>query len=340
MSTEDRDQKNLEAFEHLLRLIKVRVNGVAKRTHVGIYLYGRPGTGKTIAVLEALEESKANFQYLNCRVSPGGLYQAMRENPEDSFVLDDVNTLYKHPQGLQVFLAALNGKPGEPRDVGYSLKGEQKEPTFQFFGGVIAISNRPLHRDPVADAVASRVRSLEHEPNEEMIAAVMRNEALKGFKGLLAAECREVVEYVVEQSRQCQYRLDLRHMEQGWQDYRLWKDGESFDIHWKELIASSMTRILQEDEVLELSINKADDIKVQREKVRMAVEMYPGDRQKQIDFTKLAIRTFDRRLGELKRLGLLPNCQIAGLPAKFGRLLQAAVAAVLRQEPETVPAVY
>ena len=309
------DKNNLDAFDRLLRIIKARVNGVALHKHVGVYLSGRAGMGKTVTVQETLREQKKNFQYINCRVSPGGLYQAMKENPQDVFVLDDVSTLYKHPQGLQVLLAALNGKPKEPRTISYVLKGKEKEPPFQFSGGVVAISNRPLDRDPIADAVASRVRPLEHDPSNEMIASVMRKRALDGFEDMSAAECWEVVEYVVEQSRRCEYRLDLRHMEHGWQDYRLWKNGESFDIHWKELIASSMSRILEEDEILPFPVNKADEIKAQREIVQRAVEMFPGNRPKQIEYTRLAKRTFDRRLAEVKRLGLLPNRQNAKLPA-------------------------
>ena len=34
------DKKNLDAFDHLLRIIKARVNGVAKRKHVGVYISG------------------------------------------------------------------------------------------------------------------------------------------------------------------------------------------------------------------------------------------------------------------------------------------------------------
>ena len=177
------DLKNLDEFGHLLRIMRARVNGVAQQKHLGAYISGRTGTAKTVTVRQTLEEQGVNHQYINCRVSPGGLYDAMKQNPGDVFVLDDVSTLYKHPQGLQVLLAALNGRPNEPRKISYVLKGEQKEPTFDFSGGVIAISNRPLHRDPVADAVASRVRPLEHEPSDDMIASVMRSQALKGFRG-------------------------------------------------------------------------------------------------------------------------------------------------------------
>ena len=91
------DQKNLDAFDHLIRIIKARVNGVAKRKIVGVYISGRAGTGKTVTVQDTLRGEKVNFQYINCRVSPGGLYDAMKTNPEDVFVLDDVSTLLQAP---------------------------------------------------------------------------------------------------------------------------------------------------------------------------------------------------------------------------------------------------
>lgn len=295
------DEDNLAKFEHQRCLLKARVNGVAQQKHVGTYITGRPGTGKTHTVKEQLDGNNINYQYINCRVSPGGLYDAMRQNPEDVFVLDDVSTLYTHPQGLQVLQAALNGSASEPRKITYVLKGEQKEKPFDFRGGVIAISNRPLQRDPVADAVVSRVRTLEHEPSNEMIAAFMRHRALNGFADITPEECWEVVDFVIAQSKKCEYRLDLRHMEHGWQDYRLWKHGESLDIHWKELIATSMNQTVKEDELLEPLIARADKLRQQREKVRQAMKLFPGDRTKQIEFVGLPTRTFDRRVNEVKR---------------------------------------
>ncbi len=125
---------------------------------MGTYITGRCGTGKTYAVRELLDQQAINYQYINGRVSPGGLYDAMKQNPEDILVLDDVSTLYKHPQGLQVLQAALNGSAAEPRKITYVLKGKQKENPFDFLGGVIAISNRPLQVTSCR-AVASRVRS-------------------------------------------------------------------------------------------------------------------------------------------------------------------------------------
>jgi hypothetical protein len=91
---------------------------------------------------------------------------------------------------------------------------------------------------------------LEHNPSDEVIASFMRSRALKGFLDLCPAECWEVVNYVIGQSKRCEYRLDLRHMEHGWQDYRLWKHGESVGVHWKELIATSMQQMVRQEELL------------------------------------------------------------------------------------------
>jgi hypothetical protein len=109
------------------------------------------------------------------------------------------------------------------------------------------------------------------------------------------------VDYVITQSKRCEYRLDLRHMEHGWQDYRLWKHGESFGVHWKELIASSMQQIARQEELLYPPATKKEDIDFQRDKVRHAIKLFPNDRRRQIEYSGLAIRTFDRRLQEIKR---------------------------------------
>jgi len=295
------DLRNLEQFNHLTNLMKARAMGVARKKHVGAYISGRTGIGKTVAVRNVFDQEGVNYQYINCRLSPGGLCDAMRQNPEDVFVLDDVSTLYKNQQGLQVLLAALNGNAREPRKITYLLKGTRKEPTFQFFGGIVAISNVPLHRDPVADAVASRVRPLEHAPSDEVIASFMRSQALKVFLDLCPAECWEVVDYVITQSKRCEYRLDLRHMEHGWQDYRLWKHGESFGVNWKELIASSMQQMARQEELLYPAATKKEEIEHQRDLVRHAIKLFPNDRRRQIEHSGLATRTFDRRLQEIKR---------------------------------------
>ena len=81
-SLSEQDELNNDRFDHRLRLIKARTESVFGHFQVGVYITGRPGTGKTYTVKNTLDDLGANFQYLNCRVSPGGLYDKLKENPE------------------------------------------------------------------------------------------------------------------------------------------------------------------------------------------------------------------------------------------------------------------
>lgn len=130
-----------------------------------------------------------------------GLWSLLEEHPEHTIVLDDVTELFGQPQAIQILMAALGGAPGRPRAVTYTTMSSRR--TCRFSGGIIAVSNVQLRRDPMADAVASRVVLLEHEPSDEMIAAFMKAQALRGFEDLGPDECLEVVEFLIAETRAC-----------------------------------------------------------------------------------------------------------------------------------------
>lgn len=237
------DQEQLDAFEHLTDLIRDRTRTVAERYQVGCYLVGRAGSGKTYTVSETLNELGTPWILRNSRMSPMGLWCLLEEHPEHTVVLDDISTLFNEVSALQIFMAALGGRPGESRTITYTTKDKHERKSFEFTGGIIAISNVPLRRDPLADAVASRVVRLEHEPSDEMVAAFMRKQALKGYQDMTPEECLEVVEFAIAETRACDYRLNLRVMEKAWQDYRLDKHGKA-NCSWEELVKSSLKRIV------------------------------------------------------------------------------------------------
>ena len=111
---------------------------------------------------------------------------------------------------MQILLAALDGDPGKPRLVRY--KSKDRDEAINFTGSIIAISNVRLRRDPVTDALVSRISVLDHNPTDDQIVAFMRQQALKGYEDLTPTECCEVVEFVVQASRQNDYQLDMRWM--------------------------------------------------------------------------------------------------------------------------------
>ena len=266
------DQQYLEEFERRLDLVRDRTRGVAERYQNGTYLVGRAGSGKTFTVLETLKRLNMPYAYRNGRMSAAGLYAFLEEHPEHTCVLDDIPTLFDQRQALQIIMAAMGGEPGKPRPMTYTIKHDRK--SFDFTGGIVAISNVPLRRDPLADAVASRIPMLEHEPSDEMLAAFMRYQAIRGYKDMRSSECLEVVEFVIAEARASDYRLDLRHMQKAWQDYRQDKHGKAIRP-WQELVRTSMKRIFKQ----EVSpMRRADDQARQREIALELFKRFPDDK--------------------------------------------------------------
>jgi hypothetical protein len=268
------DQQYLEEYERRLDLVRDRTRGVAERYQNGCYLTGRAGSGKTYTVLETLKNLNVPYAYRNARMSALGLFAFLEEHPEHTCVLDDIPALFDQRQALQIIMAAMGGEPGKPRPMTYTIKSKHDRKSFDFIGGIIGIANIPLRRDPLADAVASRIPILEHEPSDEMLAAFMRYQAMRGYEDMLPIECLEVVEFVIAEARASDYRLDLRHMTKAWQDYRLDKHGKSLRP-WQELVKSSMKRIFKQ----EVSpVRRADDQARQREIALALFRQFPNDR--------------------------------------------------------------
>lgn len=288
------DPAALEGLDRRIERIKDRVKSVVFRYHTACYLVGRPGTSKTFTVREELECLKRPFAYRNARMTPMGLFDFIAEHPEHVLVLDDIGTLFKNDQAMQILMAATGGNPGEPRTVTYKSKDKQEE--VEFTGGIIAISNVALRHDPLPRAFGSRVVILEHEPTDNEISAFMLHLAAQGYHDMLSEECLEVAEFVIEETREHDRRLDLRHLTKAWQDYRQHKDGFT-GCSWQELVRTSLQKtVFVKDETL----SKRERIELDRDRVREAMRLFPNDTQKQIDHTGLLKSTFYKRRTEVE----------------------------------------
>lgn len=289
------DQQHLREFERARDLIRDRTQAVAQHHHTGAFLVGRPGTSKTVTVEDTLRRLDLPWTLWNARISPMGLWLVMQENPESVIVIDDVSTLFcsSNKAALQVLLAGLGGEPGQPRQVKYATKDDRV--SFSFSGGLIAIGNELPRRDPVADALLSRIPVLHHDPSDAMIGAFMRDQAKRGYKDIGPRECAEVVEFVIAESRAAEFRLDLRHMRAAWEDFRFWKSGSRHD--WKTLVRSSMQRLTATEPIL---LDKQQEIEQDRQRVKSAIKQHPDDLKKQIEASGLKRSTFFLRRKEVR----------------------------------------
>lgn len=293
LSLSDKDAQLVQELEAKLQIIRDRVGSVAHRYHNGCYLVGRPGTSKTYTVQEELKRLDVPSSYRNARMTPMGLFCFLEDHPEHVIVLDDIASLFKNDQAVQILLAALGGEPGKPRTVTY--KSKDKDLTFQFYGGLIAISNVALRHDPLARALGSRLTMLEHEPTDDQIGAFMRMLALKGFEDLSPQECAEVVEFVFIETREFDQWLDLRHVTKAWQDYRQVKHGKA-QTPWRDLVRTSLRKLAIEPI---LPFSKREDIELQRQQVKDLMEKYPNDTQRQLSESGMRKSTFYNRRKEV-----------------------------------------
>ena len=288
------EQELLQSFESKLQLLWDRAGSVALGFQTGCYVVGRPGTGKTIAITEELKALEMPHILRNARMTAWGLWLLLSQHPEHVIVLDDITSLFKEASAMQVLLAALDGKPGEPRPVYY--KSKDIDVMFWFSGAVLPISNVPLRSDPLARALGSQIVVLEHEPSDEEIAVFMRHLATKGFEDLSVDECVEVTEFIISETRANDQRLDLRHLTKAFQDFRQHKHGRS-RTSWRDLVRTSLKKLAIEPVA---PFSKKEEIELQRQRVREAVRRHPNDRNAQIVESGLKQSTFYSRLKEVQ----------------------------------------
>ena len=304
----------LAELNERLALVRDRVRGVAKQGQAGFYLYGRAGTSKTYTVRTTLDELGVKYQYQNGHITPIGLFETFEEHPDGIIVLDDVGEIFKQPTAKGILLAALGSQPNGVREIRYKRQGVTAKVRFR--GGVIAISNLELHGDELINAIKSRVQSLNYNPTDDQISALMRQIAAKGHQldgeKMSPKECEKVCDFLLERCRKLETHPDVRMLiDKAFKDYLLWRMGES-ETHWHDLINSALEDQLvtlthpidvhvpskQEEEAFEL--DTLEDILKQfsTHDERLNVFMSATGKSK---------RTYQRRMRQLKAMGRLPK---------------------------------
>lgn len=282
-------------YKHRLDIIADRTRGVAEYDQTGVYIAGRPGTSKTTTVIATLEKLSRPYVVINARMTAMGLFRELEEHPEHVIVIDDVPALFKDQQALSILLAALDGTPGEARRVTYRSKDNSFEVMFR--GGIIAIGNLRASRDPLFAALQSRIVVLEHDPPDDEVAECMYRAAEKGFSSLTSDECREVVDFLIEETRRYDGRLDFRHFEKALRDRLQYQSGRA-STHWTVLVRSSLRQMVCEPA---WPNRKSEEMEQQRVRVRDAIAKHPEDRQAQVRESGLSRSTFYVRLAEIER---------------------------------------
>ena len=232
-------------------VVRDYVRGVPRQYATGLYLFGRPGTAKTHTVRGVLErEIGEPYCYQRGHLTPIGLFELLADHPDEVIVLDDLVTIFKSDVALQILLSALeHPAPGDrtrTRIVRYRRKGEEVRVAFR--GGIICVSNRELHDDELLGAFKSRVHTLNYDPSDAQLGALMLEIAGRGWPAARPSvapdECVEIAGFLIGEMLRLGCRFDLRlFVNKALPDYQQWKDDET-ESHWRDLVTASIEQHL------------------------------------------------------------------------------------------------
>ena len=262
------DVKLLAELDSKMAVIRDRTRSVALRYTTGFYLYGSGGVGKSFAVLNELERLKTDYKLHNSRMTGRGLFDALCDFPESVHVLEDMEVIFDDRMAQGVLRSALWGQVKDDRPLRViTWRSHKSDLRCQFEGGVIIISNRPLSDLPELNAIGTRINPTQLHVSNAEAAALMRQIASKGYKGLVPDACAEVAEFLIEQSLSGDRRLDLRLLVNSFGDRLQWGQGHT-EAHWKELVSSRL-----QERVVAAKGSRAAEMASEREVARSIKDM-------------------------------------------------------------------
>jgi hypothetical protein len=289
-------------------VVRDMVRGVARQYSTGLYLFGRPGTAKTHTVKSVLQnEIREPYVYQGGHLTPVGLFELIAEHPDEVIVLDDLVAIFKSDIALQILLSALEHPTGSDRGrmVKYRRKGETARTMFR--GGIICITNRELHDDELLGAFKSRVHTLNYDPSDAQLGALMLDLAERGWPFAMPTvppeDAREVARYVIAELLRLGLRFDLRlFVDKALPAFQQWRDEET-ESNWRDLVTASIEEHLVAIRHPEGRGTRAERKEEEHAIVQAILEEHPG-RDARIrawaQRTGKSERAFYRRLAELR----------------------------------------
>lgn len=287
-------------------IVRDYVRGVARQYDTGLYLFGRPGTAKTHTVRSVLEEEiREIYVYQRGHVTPVGLFELIAEHPDDVIVLDDLVTIFRSEVALQILLSALEHPSPGDRTRTRVLKYRRKDVEVRapFRGGIICISNRELHDDELLGAFKSRVHTLNYDPSDAQLGALMLDLAERGSLAVPPEEAGMVARFVIEAMLRQGCRFDLRlFINKAIPDYVQWKDDET-ESDWRDLVTASIEEHLVAVRHADERPSRADRKEEEHALIRQIEKDHPpGEARVRAwsERTGKSARAFYRRLAEMR----------------------------------------
>jgi len=123
-----------------------------------MFCYGPPGVGKSTVIMNALENSQANYELVKGHITEAQLYVLLYTNRHENYilVLDDADSVFAEEKTLNILKAATDSTSTRliswrsSRDM-YTEAGELVPSSFEYNGSIIFITNKDFDAEIAKD---------------------------------------------------------------------------------------------------------------------------------------------------------------------------------------------
>ena len=272
-----------------------------RKTRNGQDVHGAP-------ILEG--EIREPYIYQRGHLTPMGLFELIAGQADEVIVLDDLGAVLRSDVAMQVLLSALEHPTSRDRGrlVKYRRQGREERAVFR--GGIVCISNKELHDDDLLGAFKSRVHTLNYDPTDAQLGALMLDIANRGWPSgasnpeINPETARTIADYLIGELLRLACPFDLRLLvNKAFPDYQQWKDGEA-ESDWRDLVTASIEEHL-------VAVRHSEELPASREArkeeersiVQEIVLNHPSRDERVrawIERTGKSERAFYRRLAEMR----------------------------------------
>jgi hypothetical protein len=250
-------EPGLSALEQRQQLLAHHVKMVARKLSHALFVFGsQGGLGKSRTIQKTLEEEGITPILINSHVTPLSLYSMLFQFRDERVVFfDDVDSIFSSMPHLGLLRSALWG---HPRIVTYgsSQLPSNLPPQFEFTSRCIFAANAIPSKNDAFKAVLSRCDVFELAASNAEVIDLMRCVASSGFQGLTPTDCSIVIDYLEQNSDDCQ--LSMRLLGPSLRKV-LYARSEGLD--WRPLVQSQLQTLGRKQEAKRLD-SKHQDIRL------------------------------------------------------------------------------
>jgi hypothetical protein len=203
-------EPGLSALEQKQQLLAHHVKMVARKLSHSLFVFGsQGGLGKSRTVFRTLDEEGITPILINSHITPLALYGMLFQYRDERVIFfDDVDSIFSSMPHLGLLRSALWG---HPRIITY---GSSQLPSnlpsqFEFTSRCIFSANVLPGRNDAFKAVLSRCDIFELNATNEEVLDLMRCVSSSGFQGLTPNDCTALIDYLEQNSDDCQLSMRL-----------------------------------------------------------------------------------------------------------------------------------